>query len=96
MKNIFLGGYMSFRRKARPPKLMQSGLNDMRIKLNQEDLFLEQRYPVINDFLDGGYPLNKVFCIRFGDYPDEIFFDHISENAVANKTDMKPFKRRRL
>jgi len=89
---------MNNRRSKRPkiPKLMQTGLNDMHIKLNQNDLFLEQTYPVISDFFDGGYPLNKIFCIRFGDYPDDVFFDHISENAVANKTDVKPFKRRRL
>lgn len=84
------------RRKLKRPKLMQSGFNDYQMQLNKEDLYIERCYPQINNFFDGGYPLNKCFCISFGESPDESFFDHLSEMAVADKILMKPFKKRRL
>lgn len=87
---------IEFKRKLRRPRLMQTGFDDWRLKMNTEDLYMEKCYPNINNFFDGGYPLNKIFCISFGESPDEAFFDLISEAAVCDKILMKPFKRRRL
>lgn len=77
-------------------RLMHMGLNTHHAALNQADLYLEKTYPNMLDFLDGAYPLNKIFCIYFADDVEGVFFDLEAEAAGADKISVKPFKKRRL
>lgn len=91
-----MGSTARLYKKKKRTGLLQMGLNSHHATLNQRDLYLEIAHQDVTDFLDGAYPLNKIFCIYFADDVEGVFFDLEAEAAGSNKLSVKPFKKRRL